>query len=133
MMLLSAIAAVLLAVVAKRRIGAARPNYHARAHTPQEAHAEAHEAPPAAGQKRTMATIVPPRTAIDAAEVDEVFGDTLPPDVKQVINSLGGRNLRRTYPSAQLAARCCPASMIGATTTTPGPWQRPSPTKTSSS
>ena len=52
MMLLSAIAAVLLAVVAKRRIGAARPN------TPQEAHPEAHEAPPAAGTKRTMATII---------------------------------------------------------------------------
>ena len=49
MMLLSAIAAVLLAAVAKRRIGAARP-YPARAHTPQEAHAEAHEAPPAAGK-----------------------------------------------------------------------------------
>ena len=31
---------------------------------------------------------------IDAAEVDEVFGGHLPPDVKQVINSLGGRNLR---------------------------------------
>ena len=53
MMLLSAIAAVLLAAVAIRRIGAARPKY---AHTPQEAHAEANEAPPAAG--RTTATII---------------------------------------------------------------------------
>ena len=96
MMLLSAIAAVLLAVVAKRRIGAARPN------TPQEAHPEAHEAPPAAGTKRTMATIIADydldaenaSETIDAAEVDEVFGGHLPPDVKQVINSLGGRNLR---------------------------------------
>ncbi len=101
-MLLSAIAAVLLAVVAKRRIGAARPKYPARAHTPQEAHAEAHEAPPAAGHKRTMATIIADydldaenaSETIDAAEVDEVFGGHLPPDVKQVINSLGGRNLR---------------------------------------
>ena len=100
MMLLSAIAAVLLAVVAKRRIGAARPKYRARAHTPQEAHAEAHEAPPAAG--RTTATIIADydldaenaSETIDAAEVDEVFGGHLPPDVKQVINSLGGRNLR---------------------------------------
>ena len=95
-MLLSAIAAVLLAAVAKRRIGAARPN------TPQEAHPEAHEAPPAAGTKRTMATIIADydldaenaSETIDAAEVDEVFGGHLPPDVKQVINSLGGRNLR---------------------------------------
>ena len=96
-MLLSAIAAVLLAAVAKRRIGAARPKY---AHTPQEAHAEANEAPPAAG--RTTATIIADydldaenaSETIDAAEVDEVFGGHLPPDVKQVINSLGGRNLR---------------------------------------
>ena len=97
MMLLSAIAAVLLAAVAKRRIGAAN---RARAHTPQDAHAEANEAPPAAG--RTTATIIADydldaenaSETIDAAEVDEVFGGHLPPDVKQVINSLGGRNLR---------------------------------------
>ena len=44
MMLLSAIAAVLLAVVAKRRIGAARPKNRARPDTP---HAEAQEAPAA--------------------------------------------------------------------------------------
>ena len=31
---------------------------------------------------------------IDAAEVDEVFGGHLPPDVKRTIHSLGGRNLR---------------------------------------
>ena len=55
MMLLGAIAAVLLAAVAKRRIGAARPKYRARPDTP---HAEAHEAP-AAG-------------TIDSAEFAEV-------------------------------------------------------------
>ena len=69
---------------------------------------------------------------IDAAEVDEVFGGHLPPDVKQVINSLWAAGICESYPSAR-TARTCPASMIGATTTTPGPWQRPSPTKTSSS
>ena len=100
--MLSAIAAVLLAMVAKRRIGAARPKYRARAHTPQEAHAEAHEAPPATGTKRTMATIIADydldaenaSETIDSEEFDEVFDGHLPPDVKQVINSLGGRNLR---------------------------------------
>ena len=44
-MLLSAIAAVLLAAVAKRRIGAARPKYRARTNTAQDAHPEAHVPP----------------------------------------------------------------------------------------
>ena len=77
MMLLSAIAAVLLAVVAKRRIGAARPKYRAGSDTP---HAEAHEAP-AAG-------------TIDSAEFDEMYGGHVPPDVKRAVHSLGGTSMR---------------------------------------
>ena len=76
-MLLSAIAAVLLAVVAKRRIGAARPKYRARPETP---HAEAHEAP-AAG-------------TIDSTEFDEMYGGHVPPDVKRAVHSLGGTSMR---------------------------------------
>ena len=77
MMLLGAIAAVLLAAVAKRRIGAARPKYRAGSDTP---HAEAHEAP-AAG-------------TIDSAEFDEMYGGHVPPDVKRAVHSLGGTSMR---------------------------------------
>ena len=121
MMLLSAIAAVLLAAVAKRRIGAARPKYaRARPGSSRRQRGSADEATHA-DYNRRLRSGRRERLRNDRRRRSR-RGFWRTPAAGLASHQFSGRGICESYPSAR-TARTCPASMIGATTTTPGPWQ----------